>query len=314
MSFAEDVLAGLSRPQKRISPKYLYDAEGARLYSEICELEEYYPVRVERSLIAMAREEIRARVQAGCGVLELGPGGPEKAIPILKALVSPTAYFALEISREALQRTLGEIHSRFPQVHVSGEIGDFTAALEKANPVAGLGEGRKLVLFLGSTLGNLDLSEAVSALRAITAVLRPEDLLLLGADLLKPAQRIERAYNDSQGITARFNRNLLERMNRELGAEFRPGSFEHVATFNSSMHRLEMHLRSLYPQSVRIEACGRSFAFAEGETIHTESSYKHDLEELQRIFSEGGLRIERSWTDPQWNYGLFGLTPKGAHA
>lgn len=310
MGFAEDVLAGLSRPQKRISPKYLYDAEGTQLYSEICELEEYYPVRVEKGLMSGAREALRERMGAGCGILELGPGGPEKTIPLLKGLLAPAAYVAVEISVEALDHTLREVRARFPDVRASGVNGDFGAALEVLDSGEALADGGRLVLFLGSTVGNFDRPEAEEMLRRIAVRLREGDLLLVGADLLKQALRIERAYNDSRGVTARFNRNLLKRMNRELGAEFRVEGFEHLAFFNPSMHRLEMHLRSRISQTVPIAALGRSFEFQCGETIHTESSYKHDLEEIHHLFNHAGLRIERSWTDTQWSYAVFGLAAR----
>lgn len=293
-----EVIEGLSRERKRLSPRLFYDEKGSRLFERICELEEYYVTRAELGILEARAREIARELGPELAVFELGSGSGAKAGLLLQQLPRETCYCPIDVSLSALRRSAEELRLRLPGIRLLPILGDFGSCMEKLDQVLGTGD-RRAVLFLGSTIGNLDPVDAVRLLRRVAAFLGEdaEASLLIGFDLLKDAAVLERAYNDRQGITAAFNLNLLTRLNRELGADFDSAAFAHRAVFNPAHSRIEMHLESRRDQVVKIGR--REIRFREGETIHTESSYKYDAPSFERIAEAAGFRLARAWTDPQ---------------
>ncbi len=301
--FAADVHAGLSRAgQKKLPPKYFYDAVGSALFDAISHLPEYGLTRADERLLRRNASRIVDHLRLPVDVAELGPGNGRKTRWLLRALVErqPTTYFPIEISRAALaacRRRFGRIGS----LEVVGYQREFLDGVREV--AAARREGRRLlVLFLGSTIGNFDRHEANEFLRKIGACLAPGDALLLGTDLEKPVARLLEAYDDAQGVTAAFNRNVLARANRELGADFDVAAFEHVARYNEAERRIEMHLRANRAMTVRIPAAGLSIRLREGETIWTESSHKYAPDEPCRMALGAGFRPVGQWIDQEWGF------------
>lgn len=293
--FLADVLAGLSGPQKRISPKYFYDRTGSRLFDRITELPEYYPTRTELGIMRRAADEMAARCGTHCLLAELGAGSLVKVRLLLDRLDRPAAYVPVDVSGEHLRAAARELVADYPSLRVAPLVGDFTRTFALPDVPA----ARRVIYFPGSTLGNFDPPEADALLRRIGRLVGPGGGLLLGVDLRKDASVLEAAYNDGAGVTAAFNLNLLARINRELGANFDLASFRHRAYYNRELSRIEMHLISLRSQRVRI---GDHFVhFRQGETIHTENSHKYDPTELADRAARCGLRSAEWWMDDQ-NY------------
>jgi dimethylhistidine N-methyltransferase len=290
--FLEEVTEGLSRPRKALPPKYFYDERGAQLFEAICELPEYYLTRAELAIMAEHAGEMAGRLGEGCAVVEYGSGSGRKTRLLLAAL-SPVAYVPVDISRSQLQVTAREIAAEFPGLSVTAVCADYSRALQLP-PLAGAPR-RRVVYFPGSTVGNLTPAEAARFLANARRLAGPGGGMLVGVDLKKDAARLNAAYNDARGVTAEFNLNLLRRINRELGADFDLAAFRHHAFYNEAEGRIEMHLVSLAEQRVRV---GRArFAFRDGESIHTESSYKYTAEEFGELARGAGFRPERHWTD-----------------
>jgi dimethylhistidine N-methyltransferase len=292
--FLADVLEGLSRPQKEIPCKWLYDERGSALFERICELEEYYPTRTE---LAIMEREVGAMADGlgpGCALVEYGSGSSLKTQLLLHHLREPAAYVPVDISPEALAGAVARLGRRFPGLAIRPLCADFTAPLALPDVP---GARRRAVYFPGSTIGNFHKTDAVGFLARVRRECGPGGALLLGVDLLKDRATLERAYDDRRGVTAAFNLNLLARANRELGADFRVEAYRHVARFDDRHGRVEMHLAARAPQRVTVD--GRSFAIAAGETIFTESSYKYALPELRALAAIAGWRLERAWTDPR---------------
>lgn len=300
--FAEDVRAGLTKPQKELLSKYLYDDVGSALFEVISVLPEYGLTRADERVLQRNAYEIVERMPMPATVAELGSGSGKKTRWLLKALArrQPTAYCPIEISPTALamcKRELGDIDA----ISIVGFEREYLDGL------AEVAEGRKkdqhlLVLFLGSTIGNFDRPAGLEFLRQIRGTLRPGDALLLGTDLLKPIPQLLAAYADPLGVTAAFNLNLLGRINRELEADFVLERFEHVALFNARARSVEMHLRSKRDQTVTIGAAGFSVRFAAGETIWTESSHKYSKEEVVQMATDTGFQCEAQWVDREWPF------------
>lgn len=300
--FAEDVRAGLTKPQKELLSKYLYDDVGSALFEVISVLPEYGLTRADERVLQRNAYEIVERLPMPLTVAELGSGSGKKTRWLLKALArrQPTAYCPIEISPTALamcKRELGDIDA----ISIVGFEREYLDGL------AEVAEGRKrdqslLVLFLGSTIGNFDRPAGLEFLRQIRGTLRPGDALLLGTDLLKPIPQLLAAYADPLGVTAAFNLNLLGRINRELEADFALQQFEHVALFNSRARAVEMHLRSKRDQTVTIGAAGFSVKFVEGETIWTESSHKYSKDEVVQMAADTGFQCEAQWVDRDWPF------------
>jgi dimethylhistidine N-methyltransferase len=301
--FAEDVYAGLTRRgQKELPSKYLYDATGSALFEVISLLPEYGLTRADERLLQRHAHEIVARLPCPVVVAELGSGSGKKTRWILESLShrEPTAYYPIEISPAALamcRRELGDIDSvsmvGFEREYLDGLL-EVAARRKKGQHI--------LVLFLGSTIGNFDRPAGEQFLAEIRRILRPGDSLLLGTDLEKPIPQLLAAYDDPLGVTAAFNLNLLARINRELGANFVLRQFAHVARYNAEARSVEMHLLSTQEQTVNIPAAGLQVAFANDETIWTESSHKYSAEEVYHMAEDSGFRCQAQWIDQEWPF------------
>jgi dimethylhistidine N-methyltransferase len=295
--FLTDVLEGLQREPKELPCKYLYDEQGSRLYEGICRLEEYYIPRTEASIMEAHIGEMSRLIGRQVRLIEYGCGNCEKVRFLLDHLEEPVAYIPIDISREQLRRVTGELSEGYPQLEVLPVCADYTHRFEL--PAARRQGRRAVVYFPGSTISNLAPLPARKFLESMARVCGPGGGLLIGVDLKKEPAVLHRAYNDSQGVTAAFNLNILERINRELGADFQPQNFEHYAFYNYPQGRVEMHLISQKEQRVHLD--NTSIDFAKGETIWTESSYKYSLEGFKEMASSAGWRVERVWTDDrQW--------------
>jgi len=300
-SFREDVIAGLSLPQKALPPKYFYDARGSRLFEAICTLREYYPTRSELALTRARIGAIARFAGSGSTLVEYGSGASVKSRLLIGAL-RPSAYVPVDISEAALRGAAADLRRRFPWLDILAVHGDFSRPLQI--PVA-LSPGRRVVYFPGSTIGNLTPGEAHAFLRMTRGQLGPSGAMLVGVDLTKDANVLHAAYNDARGITAAFNLNLLVRINRELDGDFKPRRFRHYAFYNTTLGRIEMHLVSLAPQSVNIG--NHRFAFEKGESIHTENSYKYSIDGFRALARSAGFSGEKVWQDAKGLFSLHGL-------
>jgi L-histidine N-alpha-methyltransferase len=301
---ADDVLDGLTRPFKELPPKHFYDARGSELFEQICELPEYYPTRTERRILEDRAAEIVDLTDAG-ELVELGSGAADKARILLDAMSAAGTlrrYIPLDVSQQALQQAAEQLVSEYDGLQVDGVIGDFERHLES---VPGPDGSTRIVALLGGTIGNFPPGSRRRLLRGIGALLGPEDRLLLGTDLVKEPAVIEAAYDDSAGITAEFNRNVLHVVNRELDADFSPDAFDHVAFFDRKHEWVEMRLRARTPQTVCVAGLGLSVEFKAGEELRTEISAKFTRRRLEDDFHAAGLRLDRWFTDPD---GLFALS------
>ncbi len=300
--FREDVIAGLSLPQKALPPKYFYDARGSRLFEAICRLKEYYPTRSELALTRAHLGAIARFAGHGCTLIEYGSGEGRKSRLLIEAL-RPAAYIPVDISQDALRAAAAKLRHRFSWLDIRPVHGDFSQPLKI--PVAE-GRARRVVYFPGSTIGNLTPEEAQAFLRMTRGQVGPQGAMLVGVDLKKDANLLHAAYNDAKGVTAAFNLNLLARINRELGADFDLRRFRHYAFYNAALGRIEMHLVSLARQAVNIG--NYRFAFEAGESIHTENSYKYSVEEFRALARRAGFKGEKVWLDPRGLFALHGLT------
>lgn len=293
-AFAQDLLAALDARPRRISPKYFYDAAGSRLFDRICELPEYYPTRTELGILQQAAPEIAALAGPRAEIVEFGAGSLRKVRLLLRAFDAPSRYLPIDISGEHLGLAAADLRAEFPALDVRPVVGDYTAQVPLPAPAPRA--GRRVGFFPGSTLGNFTPQEALSFLQMAARTLQG-GALLLGADLVKDPQVLHAAYNDAQGVTAKFNLNLLARANRELGANFALEQFSHYAFYNAPEQRIEMHLVSRERQAVTV--AGRRFEVGEGESLHTENSYKFTVDGLRALARRAGLRPGPVWTDPQ---------------
>ena len=301
--FAHDVRAGLSRPgQKWLPCKYFYDAVGSALFEAISVLPEYGLTRADERILRRHAAEIAAAVSPPLVVAELGSGSGRKTRLILEALArrQPTTYHPIEISAAALAQAERELN-HLDGVSVRGFEAEYLDGLAQAAAKRARNQ-RLLVLFLGSSIGNFNRNEDCQFLMRIRALLRTEDGLLLGTDLVKPVSQMLRAYDDPAGVTAAFNLNLLGRINRELGGNFDLHRFAHEATYDEVEQRIEMHLRARDTHEVRIEKAGLDLHFDRGETIWTESSYKYTLVSVAQMAEATGFRTERQWVDEEWPF------------
>jgi dimethylhistidine N-methyltransferase len=302
-SFAADVQAGLTKPcQKELPSKYLYDTVGSRLFDVITALPEYGLTRAEDRILRQHASEIVERLHTPLTVAELGSGSGQKTRGLLEALCirDPTSYYPIEISPAALAMCKREV-ADIQAISILGLERDYLDGL--AEVAASRRRGKPLlVLFLGSTIGNFDPPAAANFLQEVRGLLQPGDSLLLGTDLAKPAPVLLAAYDDSIGVTAAFNLNLLGRINRELDGHFNLSDFDHVARYESDACRVEMHLRSRRRQRVAIDKADLSVVFEEGETIWTESSHKYTLAGILRLAQSSSFRCEAQWVDTEWPF------------
>ena len=296
-----EVAAGLSAPQKELPPKYFYDHRGSELFEQITALPEYYPTRTERALLKGWMRSLIARLGTRA-LVELGAGSAEKSRIILSAMrAAGTAdvYVPIDVSVSFLNQTASRLRREYPGLTVEPLVADIA---EEFTPPLGLPHP-SLYAFLGGTIGNFYPPAAIRLLGRVRAAMGPSDRFLMGVDLRKDIGRIEAAYNDSQGVTAEFNRNMLSVLNHELGSDFDPASFEHRAFYEPVTHRIEMHLVSSLKQDVRVPGIGLVH-FDQGESIRTEISCKHDRASVAELFSPAGLRLESWRPDPE---ALFAL-------
>jgi L-histidine Nalpha-methyltransferase len=291
--FREDAVRGLSAPRKTLPPKWLYDRRGSALFELICEQPEYYPTRTELAILERHADEIAEAIGPGALVFEPGAGSGRKTALLLAALAQPAGYVPVDISRAALAEAAESLRRQFPGLPVRPIVEDFTEPV--ALPLAEFPVRRRVAFFPGSTIGNFDPPEAVTLLRRMARDAGPGGALLIGVDLLKDERTLVRAYDDARGVTAAFDLNLLGRMNRELGGDFRLSAFRHLAIFDRRLSRVEMHLESLEDQLVNV--AGSGFAFRAGETLHTESAYKWETRAFDALALIAGWRPERTWTD-----------------
>ncbi|MGY1635316.1 L-histidine N(alpha)-methyltransferase [Geodermatophilus sp. SYSU D00742] len=296
-----DALAGLTATPKSLPPRWFYDTRGSELFDRITRLPEYYPTRAERAILTVRAGEVAAA--SGADVLvELGSGTSEKTRLLLTALREAGTlrrFVPFDVDPSVLRAAAEAVTDEYPGVEVDAVVGDFTRHLAELPR-----SGRRLVAFLGSTIGNLEPEPRAAFLAELAGTLRPGDSFLLGTDLVKDSGRLVRAYDDAAGVTAEFNRNVLTVLNRELGASFDPAAFEHVAVWDPAHEWMEMRLRSRTDQVVRVAALGLDVRFAAGEELRTEVSAKFRREGVAAELAAAGLRLTHWWTDPDGDFAL----------
>jgi dimethylhistidine N-methyltransferase len=295
------LVAGLRAKPAAIPPKYFYDPLGCALYGAICELPEYYPTRTERAIFEANRVDIANAIGTGAQFVDLGSGDGSKAEGWLPFLV-PARYLAVDIAADALERSLARLSGRFPDIEMVGIVTDFTAGPE---PSTELGEGPVTFFYPGSSIGNFTPEEAIDFIRRIEVVCeaRPGSGLLIGVDTKKDKARLDAAYDDALGVTALFNRNVLNHVNRVLGSDFDPAAFAHRGFYAEGHGRIEMHLEARSLQAVRLD--GETRVFEAGERIHTENSYKYTPDEFETLIACAGFSTVRRWQDPRGDFAVF---------
>jgi dimethylhistidine N-methyltransferase len=289
--FRASVWAGLAQTHKTIPAKFFYDREGSRLFEEICDTPEYYPTRTEKKLLADIMPEIAELVGPGRAILEFGSGAGVKIRTLLNRLDTPAAYIPVEISRARLLEVTAELAADYPAIQIAPVCADYT----KPFGLPAVAAAQWLGFFPGSTIGNFTPTQAAQFLSQVRRMLGAGGLMLIGVDLRKDIGVLNAAYNDAAGVTAAFNINLLARINRELDGDFDLSQFAHRAFYEPEQGRIEMHLVILRAQKVAV--AGRVFDFAANETIHTENSYKYDVDQFRRLAASAGWSHRAVWTD-----------------
>ncbi|QWT21797.1 ergothioneine biosynthesis protein EgtB [Bacillus sp. NP157] len=298
--FLRDTLAGLAATPKAFSPKYFYDGAGSALFEAICATPEYYPTRTETALLREIAPALAAAIPEDAVLLELGSGASEKTRLLLDASPTLAAYVPVDISPDALQGAAERLRAAYPALPILPVVADFTRGIEVPDKLA----GKPLVAFFpGSTIGNFEAGEAIELMRSVRRRLGRGARFIVGADQVKAVETLLAAYDDAEGVTAAFNRNVLVRANRELGADFDVGTFEHRAVWNAAKARIEMHLESRVAQVVHLN--GQRFSFAAGETIHTENSHKFTPASFAALAAASGWTIEREWISAEPAFGVF---------
>lgn len=305
-SMREDVLRGLRRRPKRLGSKYFYDARGSELFERICDQPEYYLTRVELAILREHIGEIADAIGPDALLMEYGSGSGLKTRLLLRHLRSPVAYVPVEIAREVLLASIGELAANFPNVEMLPVCADFTQPL--VLPRSARHARRTVAFFPGSTIGNFEPEEAVKLLKQLREQIGRNGAALIGVDLKKDRAELEAAYNDAAGVTAEFTLNLLVRCNSELGADFDLAAFRHRARWNALAGRIETHIVSIREQLVRID--GETFRFEAGEPMLVEYSCKYSPEDFARLAARAGLRVGRMWTDPEARFSLQWLEQK----
>lgn len=304
--FAGAVRAGLGARPRSLPCRFFYDAEGSRLFEEITRLEEYYPPAAETEILEARAAEIVACVPAGAELVELGSGSGRKTRVLIEAFLAAQGtlrYHPIDISRSAIEGSARELLADYPRLEVEAICGAYGTGVAALDGADARGDARaRLLIWLGSSVGNFTRDEAAAELRAFRAAMGPNDRFLLGVDLRKSRAVLERAYDDSRGVTARFNLNLLARIDRELGGRFAGAQFRHVALYEEQEGRIETYLESVRDQRVRIEALDLELEFERGERIHTENSYKYSLQEIEELAERAGLALLESWTDARGRF------------
>ena len=309
--FAKEVERGLGDKQKHISPKFFYDKKGSKLFEEICEQPEYYLNRTESQILINSVDEILKIIgEDEISLVELGNGNSLKTRILLGPLLARlknVSYFPIDVALKMLKKSIADLFREYANLKIYGVCSDYVTGLVRINDFIRFKKNvpkRKLIIFLGSSIGNFDPKDALTFLRSIARYVQKNDLLLIGIDLEKDKSILDSAYNDKNGVTAKFNLNVLSRINEELDGEFNVSNFEHKSFYNTNKHRIEMHLISKLDQEVRIGSIGKTFYFKKGETIHTENSYKYSLDRLNNLVGNSGLQIVRNFVDPNKQYSL----------
>ncbi|MCL5987509.1 MAG: L-histidine N(alpha)-methyltransferase [Candidatus Thermoplasmatota archaeon] len=300
--FRAEVLLGMEKQPRSISPKFFYDSEGSRLFDEITRLPEYYPTESEISILREKCSELNQLSMGSEEGIELGSGNGKKAAILLDCFGKMNSYILVDISITALEEAMDSLSSKFSSMDISAicvdyRDGKFMKQMEMQHP------GKRMLIFLGSTIGNMEPEEAMEFLKECRNSMMDGDRFLVGVDMKKDPEIIEKAYNDSSGVTAKFNLNLVERMRRELGAEIPENAFAHMAYYNEGKGRIEMHLLCTMDFSMKV--AGKEFIFRKGETIHTENSYKYSAEEFSGMLKKAGFTKNSYLTDSRKFYGLF---------
>jgi L-histidine Nalpha-methyltransferase len=294
-----EVYNGLTEHPKTLSPWLFYDREGSRLFEAITELPEYYVTRTERAILAEHAEEIVSAAAGGrdLSIIELGAGRATKTGLLLEAAIAlqgSVTYYPIDVSESALEEARSRLEAELPEVKVEPIVADYTEGMRQNRET---GAGRRLVLYIGSSIGNFSPADALEVLRGVRAQLQPGDCLLLGTDMVKDTRILLAAYDDAAGVTAKFNLNVLVRLNRELDGNFNPQMFRHQARWNEQQSRIEMHLESLLAQRVKLRALDLEVRLGLGETIHTENSYKFTDQRVKTLLTRAGFRLRQQWSD-----------------
>ncbi len=296
-TFAQEVETGLTSSPKSLPCRYLYDEEGSQLFEEICQLPEYYPTRAEAQILQERAQEVASQFSKAISLVELGSGSAAKTRILMEALLhrhGKLRYVPVDVSRTMLEESSQDLLQAYPDLEVLAIAGEYHHGFPHLKAQS---DRRKLILWLGGTLGNMERPEAVSFLRTVRDAMSPGDLLLIGVDLRKDRTVLEKAYDDSQGVTSRFNRNILARINRELKGNFDLDTFRYSAVYDEEAGRVEMCLVSELAQQVSIERLGMKVSLEAEEAIYTENSYKYSLPEIQALAADAGLRVEQQWLD-----------------
>ena len=310
--FAKNVENGLADIPKHISPKFFYDKIGSKLFEEICDQPEYYLNRIEAQILKKSASQIIDILdEKAISVIELGNGNSQKTRILLRPFLANwknVSYFPIDVSLKMLKKSIRDLSREYSNLRIFGVCSDYVKGLIKINEFMKFKKNipdKRLIIFLGSSIGNFDPKEANAFLHSLSKYIRNDDALLIGFDLEKDKSILEKAYNDKKGITSQFNLNVLSRINKELDGGFELSSFEHKSFYNLHEHRIEMHLESKLDQKVSIGAIGKEFHFKEGETIHTENSYKYSKNRLYVLVKNAGLQVIANFTDPKNQYSLI---------
>jgi dimethylhistidine N-methyltransferase len=298
----KEVLVGLSKSQKTINPKFLYDEKGSQIFKQICHLADYYPTQAEKEIMKNFAHEMASLLGEGAIIIEPGSGSEQKVRYLLDELKSPLGYVPIEISKEVLLETVDDLGEAYPELRLFPVCADFTQELELPISLDAL-RGRKVIYFPGSTIGNFEPKDAITLLKSWSKMIGVGGGLLIGVDLKKDKNKLIRAYDDSEGVTAEFNLNLLDRLNREADATFDKENFSHVARYEEELGRVEMHLESKIPQLVRVSQS--VFRFRQGETIHTECSYKYSVDEFCELAAKARFKIINIWKDSESMFAVY---------
>jgi len=301
--FEREVLEGLTSAEKSLPCKYFYDTRGSQLFEQICETPEYYVTRTELDLLRKVAPEVTSLIGPSADVLEPGSGAGEKIRILLDALDSPRSFIPIDISKSAVEASAAALKQSYSKLEVFPIVADFTQPFELPENFKQRTPHRKVIFFPGSTISNFAPEQAKRFLEQLRSVLATNDFLFIGVDRIKDKSRLEAAYDDSQGITAAFNLNLLERISRELETDLDPAAFAHRAVYNESESRIEMHLVSQKKHSVSI--CERTVHFEEGEFIHTENSYKYSVAGFTELAQQAGFDVDRTYSDDEDLFSLY---------
>jgi L-histidine N-alpha-methyltransferase len=309
-TIAKEILYSLSQKKKFIHPKFFYDATGSNLFEKICSLPEYYLTRIEIEILAKIKSELSKYLAGDYALVELGSGSSIKTRNLLEVLITKQndlEYYPIDISN-ILKDSSINLHDEYHNLRITGIIDQYETGLEF---IRHLDHKEKIIMFLGSSLGNFDPKNGTEFLKKIRSSMRRSDLFLLGIDLVKDVTILENAYNDSKGVTANFNLNLLSRINQELGATFDQDKFEHVAIFNKKQKRIEMYLRSRVKHQVFVSVIDLLLKFKKGELIHTEYSYKYTIPQIKKMAQKTGFKPIQIWTDKKNYFALVLFTVDG---